>query len=134
MYPQKNAEFVACVEDILAIYERPYHRQLPVICMDEKPYQLLGEVRGSLSMRPGGDLKTDSDYKRNGTCSIFVFTEPLAGLRHVSACEHRTAKDWAEEIRYLAHRIDNMEHLQIELAAWECCCTTYAALYQISLI
>lgn len=89
------------MEDILDIYERPYNAKLPVVCMDEKPYQLLGEVRGPLPMRPGNDLKIDSEYKRNGTCSIFVFTEPLAGLRHVSAREHRTAKDWAEEVRYL---------------------------------
>lgn len=89
------------MEDILDIYERPYNAQIPVVCMDEKPYQLLGEVRDPLPMRPGDDLKTDSEYKRGGTCSIFVFTEPLAGIRHVSAREHRAAKDWAEEVRYL---------------------------------
>lgn len=69
--------------------------------MDEKPYQLLGEVRDPLPVRPGDNLKIDSEYKRNGTCSIFVFTDPLAGLRHVSAREHRTEKDWTEEVRYL---------------------------------
>ena len=69
--------------------------------MDEKPYQLLGEARGALPMRPGDLQKIDSEYKRNGTASIFVFIEPLGGIRHVSVREHRTAKDWAEEIRYL---------------------------------
>lgn len=69
--------------------------------MDEKPYQLLGESREPLPMRPGDDRKTDSEYIRNGTCSIFAFVEPLGGTHHVSVREHRTAFDWAEEIKYL---------------------------------
>lgn len=70
--------------------------------MDEKPYQLLGEAREQLPMRPGDDQKVDSEYVRNGTCSIFVFTEPLGVIRYVSAREHRTAIDWAHEIKYLS--------------------------------
>ena len=89
------------MEDILDVYEMPYDPSVPVVCMDEKPYQLLGEARGALPMRPGDLQKIDSEYKRNGTTSIFVFIEPLGGIRHVSVREHRTAKDWAEEIRYL---------------------------------
>ena len=69
--------------------------------MDEKPYQLLGEARESWAMRPGDNKKIDSEYTRNGTCSIFAFVEALAGRHHVSVREHRTAIDWAEEIRYL---------------------------------
>ncbi len=52
-------------------------------------------------MRPGDTVKIDSEYVRNGTCSIFVFTAPLEGIRHVSVLEHRTALDWAEQIKYL---------------------------------
>lgn len=52
-------------------------------------------------MRPGDTQKTDSEYVRKGLCSIFVFVEPLGGVRRVSVREHRTAVDWAEEIRYL---------------------------------
>lgn len=69
--------------------------------MYEKPYQLLGEARDSWAMRPGDNKKVDSEYVRNGTCSIFAFVEPLARVHHVSVHEHRTALDWAEEIRYL---------------------------------
>lgn len=90
------------MEDILDVYEMPYNPKKPVVCMDEKPYQLLGDAREPLPMRPGDDKKMDSEYVREGTCSIFVFTEPLGGTRHVSAREHRTALDWAEEIKYLA--------------------------------
>ena len=89
------------MEDILDIYEMPYDPERPVVCMDEKPYQLLGEAREPLPMRPGNDQKVDSEYTRNGICSIFAFVEPLGGKHHVSVREHRTATDWAEEIKYL---------------------------------
>lgn len=89
------------MEDILDLYEKPYDPEVPVVCMDEKPYQLLGEARNPLPMRPGDTQKMDSEYVRKGACSIFVFVEPLGGVRHVSVREHRTAVDWAEEIRYL---------------------------------
>lgn len=100
--PKENAEFVACMEDILDIYELPYNPMRPVVCMDEKPYQLLGDTREPLPIRPGDNMKTDPEYIRNGTCSIFVFVEPLGGIRHVSVHERRTAVDWALEIKYLA--------------------------------
>ncbi len=89
------------MEDVLDVYELPYDPLHPVVCMDEKPYQLLGEVRDSWAMRPGDNKKVDSEYVRNGTCSIFAFVEPLAGCHHISVREHRTAVDWAEEIKYL---------------------------------
>lgn len=90
------------MEDILDVYELPYNKAVPVVCMDEKPYQLLGETRDSWAIRPGDDKKADSEYTRNGTCSIFAFVEPLGGMHHVSVREHRTAGDWAEEIKYLS--------------------------------
>ena len=89
------------MEDVLDVYEMPYNPSVPVVCMDEKPYQLLGEARESWAMRPGDNKKVDSEYVRNGTCSIFAFIEPLGGKHHVSVREHRTAVDWAEEIKYL---------------------------------
>ena len=98
---KEDADFVACMEDVLDVYELPYNPVRPVVCMDEKPYQLLGDAREPLPMRPGNDRKTDSEYVRNGTCSIFAFVEPLGGKHHVSVHEHRTAIDWALEIRYL---------------------------------
>ena len=99
---KEDADLVACMEDVLDVYELPYNPMRPVVCMDEKPYQLLGDAREPLPMRPGNDRKTDSEYVRKGTCSIFAFVEPLGGKHHVSVHEHRTAIDWALEIRYLA--------------------------------
>ena len=98
---KQDADFVACMEDIIDVYERPYARKRPVVCLDEKPLQLLGEVREPLPMRPGAVEKIDAEYKHNGTCSIFAIVEPLTGHQHISVRERRTALDWAEEIRYL---------------------------------
>jgi hypothetical protein len=89
------------MEDVLHVYSMPFNPDIPVVCMDEKPYQLLSEAREPLPIRPGNKQKLDSEYIREGTCSIFVFTETLANFRHVSVREHRTKKDWAEEVKYL---------------------------------
>ena len=97
----EDAAFVAAMEDILDLYCQPYDADYPVVCMDEKPYQLLGEVREPIPMRPGKPRKVDAEYIRNGTCSIFVFTEPLRGWRYAHARERRTKIDWAMEIRWL---------------------------------
>lgn len=102
---KEDAEFIACMEDVLDVYELPYDPMRPVVCMDEKPYQLLGEAREPLPMKPGNDKKTDSEYVRNGTCSIFAFIEPLGGKHHVSVHEHRTAIDWAMEIKFLSDQM-----------------------------
>jgi len=85
----------------LDLYQQPFDEDYPVICMDEKPYQLLDETRMPIPMKPGKPARRDSEYKRNGTCSIFLFTEPLAGWRHAAVHERRTRIDWANEIREL---------------------------------
>lgn len=85
----------------MEVYSRPYNPAKPVICMDEKPFQLLGEVREAIRMSPGRVEKVDSEYKREGTCSIFIFTEPLAGWRYAEAFPHRTKKDWAYRVKWV---------------------------------
>ena len=99
---KEDVEFVACMEDVLDVYELPYNPMRPVVCMDEKPYQLLEDARKPLPMRLGNNQKIDFEYKRNGTCSIFAFVEPLGGKHHIRVHEHRTAIDWANEIKYLS--------------------------------
>jgi hypothetical protein len=89
------------MEDVLEVYHRPYDPSVPVICMDEKPYQLLGHARDPIPATPGHDRKEDSEYVRRGTCSIFVWIEPLAGRRRVDARLQRTRLDWAAEIEQL---------------------------------
>lgn len=89
------------MEDVLEVYHRPYDAQRPVVCMDEKPYQLLAHAREPLPARPGSDRKEDSEYVRHGTCSIFVWVQPLAGYRRVNARRQRTRLDWAAGIDHL---------------------------------
>ena len=85
----------------MAVYIRPYDPKRPVVCMDEKPYQLLSLTRPSLPMKPGLPEREDYEYLRLGTCSIFLFTEPLAGWRYAQAFPQRTKKDWAWRIKWL---------------------------------
>lgn len=89
------------MEDVLDIYQQPYDPENPVICMDEKPYQLLGESRQAIPMKRGRPRRRDDEYVRNGTCCIFLFTEALGGWRHVDVQEHRTKTDWANQIQRL---------------------------------
>ena len=89
------------MEDVLDVYARPLDPARPVVCMDEKPYQLLGHARDPIPAAAGRDRKEDSEYVRHGTCSIFVWVEPLAGRRRVVARARRTRVDWAHEVEWL---------------------------------
>lgn len=89
------------MEDILEVYALPYDEGIPLICMDEKPFQMLDHALAPLPVKPGASAIEDYEYIRKGSCSIFVFTEPLAAWRHVVATERRTKKDWAEQIARL---------------------------------
>ncbi len=104
--PKEDADFVANMEDILDVYQLPYDRRYPVWCMDEKPYQILGDSREPLPMRPGDTAKIDSEYIRNGTASIFCFIQPHTGRIEHFVEETRTAVDWAEKMRYLVDVIE----------------------------
>ena len=108
-----DSSYVANMEDVLGIYGRPYNKNRPVLCMDEKPIQLLDEIRERILAKPlrtdpetelpkpGVCEKIDSEYVRCGTASIFMFTEPLGGWRHVIALAHRKKEDFA----YLMHEV-----------------------------
>jgi len=100
--PKQNAEFVANMEGVLAVYARQYNKDYPVVCMDEKPFQLLDERYTPIPMsKTNHKLKYDCEYERKGTCSIFIFTEPLAGWRSAMALPQRTKIDWANQIKWL---------------------------------
>jgi len=100
--PEQNADFVAHMEDVLAVYAREYDADYPVACMDEKPFQLLGERYEPIAMsKDNHKKKYDCEYDRKGTGSIFMFTEPLGGWRHAVALERRTREEWAGQIKWL---------------------------------
>lgn len=93
------------MEDVLEVYTRPYDPQRPVICMDEVSKQVLCEVREPLPMRPGPRghpvRREDYEYARGGVLNLFLFCEPLRGWRQVTVTDHRTKRDWAEQIEHL---------------------------------
>ena len=99
--PENNAEFVACMEEVLETYEKPYDPSHPVICMDEQPVQLVKEVREPIAATANHPQRVDYEYERNGTASIFMFTEPLSGFRQSTARPQRTKADWALEVASL---------------------------------
>jgi transposase len=90
------------MEQVLDIYERPYDPDYPVVCFDERPCQLLGDVLMPISMKPGRVERQDYEYKRNGTCVVLMAVEPLAGRRVITVTERRTKKDYAEFMKALA--------------------------------
>lgn len=86
----------------MEVYSRPYNEKRPVVCMDEKPFQLLDETLTPISMGPNNHTKKyDSEYVRKGSCSIFMFTEPLGQWREAHALPHRTSEDWANQVKWL---------------------------------
>ena len=89
------------MEDVLDVYARPYDEKRPVVCLDEGSKELHGEQRRAIVAEPGTPTRADYEYVRNGTASIFVAGEPLAGKRRARVTEHRTRKDWAEFVRDL---------------------------------
>jgi transposase len=99
--PESDAEFAACMEDVLEVYERPSDSNCPVIGMDEQPVQLLKETRTPIPATATRAKRVDYEYERAGTASIFMFTEPLAGWREVTVRQRRTKVDWAIEMARL---------------------------------
>ena len=91
------------MEDVIAVYHRPYDPDYPVVCADEGGKQLIGDIREPLPVRPGSPAKEDSEYERHGTANLFLAFEPLAGRRVVEATDRRTAADFA---RFLKHLLD----------------------------
>ena len=99
--PDADAEFAACMEDVLETYAQPYDAAFPVVCMDEQPVQLTKETREPIAATREHPQRVDYEYERAGTACIFMFAEPLSGWRKVSARPRRTKVDWALEMEEL---------------------------------
>jgi hypothetical protein len=102
--PEHNAEFVAALEDVLAVYQRPPDPAHPVLCRDETSKQRVGETRVALPAAPGQPRREDYEYERQGVANLFLFSEPLTGWREVQVTERRTRMDGAIAMRELSER------------------------------
>ncbi|HYV35660.1 MAG TPA: IS630 family transposase [Gemmataceae bacterium] len=100
--PDANAAFVAAMEDILEVYQRPYDRQRPLVCLDESSKQLIAETRVPIAAKPGQPGRHDYEYRRNGTANLFMMFAPLEGWRHVKVTDRHTAVDYAQVLKELS--------------------------------
>ncbi|MCI0622849.1 MAG: IS630 family transposase [Acidobacteria bacterium] len=91
--------------DILALYAKPYDAQEPVVCVDEKSKQLLAQTRCPLPARPGAAAKEDYEYKRAGTCNLFMAVEPKGRQRQVEVTARRTKPDFVGFVRALLETV-----------------------------
>jgi transposase len=99
--PQVDAEYVARMEDVLDLYAEEPDPQRPVVCFDESPIQLIGEVRQPIPPEPGQIDRYDCEYRRNGTANLFVFLDANNPWRKVKVTVRRTAQDFAACMRDL---------------------------------
>ena len=96
-----DAPFRACMYDVLDLYVEPYDPERPIVCLDEKPKQLLGDKRMPIPLKPGRSEKYDYEYVRNGTANIFMAVEFKAGKRVTQVTKRRTMKDFALFVKML---------------------------------
>jgi hypothetical protein len=101
------------MEAILDLYEQPYDPKRPLICVDERPCQLIDDILVPLSMEPGKAKRQDYHYKRNGVCTIFIAFEPLTGRRIVQVRKQRTKKDYAAFMKYVAGHYPQAEQIVV---------------------
>jgi hypothetical protein len=99
------------MEDVLEMYQLPYDEQYPLVCIDERPCQLLEDKHPSISPEPGQPERVDYQYQRNGNCNLFVAFQPLQGWRHVEVSERRTSADFAHWLKCL---VDECYRFQID--------------------
>ncbi len=99
-----DAEFRERMYDILGLYQEPYDPKKPLVCLDEKPKQLLGEKRKPIPLSPGSPERYDYEYVRNGTANIFMAVEVKAGKRVTMVTDRRTKRDFALFVKKLVDK------------------------------
>ena len=131
--PRESAAFVWRMEAVLDLYEEPYDEKRPVVCFDERPCQLLADVREPLLSKPGGPgggaRLVDHEYSRGGTCHVHVAFEPLSGWRRVEVTGRRRKQEFAEQVRTIAEE-DYPQAEKIRLVMDNLSTHTAAAFYE----
>jgi transposase len=102
--PKVSTRFISKMEDVLAVYQRPYNENYPMVCMDEKGKELQSQRVGREPElpKPGqGVIHQDYEYQREGSANILLICEPLKGWRRVAVSQDRTAHNLARQLRKL---------------------------------
>jgi hypothetical protein len=97
-----NEQYIARMEDVLAVYERPLSAREPVVCIDEKPVVLHEEVRPAVAMRPGQVGRRDAEYRRCGTANVFCGVQPKAGRHFTKVTDNRSSPEFADYLLDIA--------------------------------
>jgi len=103
------------MEDVLDLYEEPYDPARPVICFDESPKQLIGEVREPMAPQPGTPARQDTEYQRNGVRDLMMICEPKQGWREVLIMERRTKIEFAHCLRHIVEQFPDAEVIRVVL-------------------
>lgn len=112
--PKIDGEYIERMEDVLDLYEKPYNAKRPVVCLDEKPTQLLNNGRPSIAAKPGnGIAKKDYEYVRNGTANVFRAVEPRMGRHFTKVTERRTKPDFAEFLKDIADAYPKAREIEL---------------------
>jgi hypothetical protein len=110
-----GADFVAAMEDVLDLYAEPYDPVRPVVCFDESPRQLIGEVRLPLPVQPGAPARYDTEYQRNGVRNLMMICEPKRGWREVLVKKRRTGIDFAHCMRHITQLYPDVPVIRVVL-------------------
>ena len=100
--PEANSAFVANMEDVLEVYQRPRDPERPVVCLDETSKQLILETRAAVPAKPGRKARHDYEYERNGVANLFMLFAPLEGWRRVKVTDRHAAVDYAHVLKDLS--------------------------------
>ena len=100
--PDANSAFVANMEDVLEVYQRPRDPERPVVCLDETSKQLIVETRAAVPAKPGRKARHDYEYERNGVANLFMLFAPLEGWRRVKVTDRHAAVDYAHVLKDLS--------------------------------
>lgn len=111
--PEITPEFIERMEDVLNLYEKAYDPFEPVICLDEKPVQLIKDARESIPFRPGKVKKRDYEYVRKGTANVFCIVEPKGGRHFTYVTRNRKGKEFAKVLKRLAHHYSHVDRIHL---------------------
>jgi len=111
--PEITPEFIERMEDILDLYAKPYNPKEPVICLDEKPVQLLKDSREPIPGKSGSIKKRDYEYIRNGTANVFCIVEPKGGRHFTYVTKNRKGKEFAKVLHRIVRSYSNVDKINI---------------------
>lgn len=113
--PALDNEYITRMEALLGLYEQPVDPHRPVVCLDERPVQLLQDSRPSKPLRPGRGIIRDYEYVRCGTANVFCAVEPKAGKHIIKATANRKAAAFAEMMRDVAREYPRAKTIRLVL-------------------